>query len=115
MGLHLPEDFLFFQVQNIQLALEISESEANVRSRTSCKGTRFDPFGVLDGRYNFKLALGELRNLDQTSCFGTLPAGDELAGVGNPLDIVRGVVDAPVEVLHDLRCLDSVHLKTFKL
>lgn len=115
MGLHLPEHFLFFQVQNIQLAFEVSESEAHMRGRTSCEAARFDAFRMFDRRYNFELSLGELRDLDQTSCLGALPTGDKLTSVGDPLDIVWSVVDAPVEVLHNLRRLDSVHLKTFKL
>lgn len=78
--------------------------------------TAFDALGVLDCRQHLQLALRELGDFDEAGGARPLPADDELAGFGDPLGLVRRVVEAAGQVLHDLRSLDGVHyLNYFKL
>lgn len=77
-----------------------------MRRGTGSKGAGLDAARVLDSGDYLLLALGQLGYLYDAGGLGTLPAGHELAGLGDPLNLVRGVVDAPAEVLHDLGGLD---------
>jgi hypothetical protein len=48
--------------------------------------------------------------LEKAGCFGALATGNEFAGLGDPFDLVWGVVDRTVEMLHYLWGFDCVHL-----
>jgi hypothetical protein len=79
---------------------------------TCPKSSALDTSFVLNGGNDFELAFGELMDFNEASSFGPLSRQDELGGVWNPLDFVRGIIDRSVKMLNDLRrvgCLHSLH------
>ena len=93
VGLGRPEHLFLFQIKDLQLALEVAKGEAGVGGGTCCEGACLDASFIFDGRDDFELPLSELRDLDESCGLGALPADHELAGVGDPLGVVGGVVD----------------------
>jgi hypothetical protein len=109
MCLDLPKDFLFLEVEDVEFAFQVPESETCVGCGTGCESAWLYSSWVLDCGQHLQLTLGQLCYLDKSCCLGALPTRYKLRSLWNPLDLIRSVIHRSAQMLHYLRGLDCVH------